>query len=266
MANQTQLNKNETRGLGKIIILHPPGTFALTPASRIAIQTIGEYQSLLVGNGIDWGSGTGCLAITAARIGTVNWIIGLEISPLNNEIAHQNAILNGVEDKTEFFLSDSYTPILGADQKRLEFYMGKMNFILANPPSSEGDDGFGYRRLVLKGAQQFLTIGGVIFLNISSQYSFRRVERLTQETQGISYGGMLTSSDRVPFDLKRPDLFHCLELYANEEERGGEKYVFINPDDPNDTLDARSTLENYRRNGTSPLTQWQTHLFKYVGN
>jgi hypothetical protein len=266
MANQTKLDKNETKGLGEINILHPPGSFAITPASRIAIHTIGEHQSLLVGNGIDWGSGTGCLAIAAARIGTVNWIIGLEISQLNNEIARENAILNRVEDKTEFFLSNSYMPILEADQKRLAIYMGKMNFILANPPSSEGDDGFGYRRLVLKGARRFLVFGGVIFLNISTQYSFRRVERLTQEVQGISYGGMLASSDRVPFDLNRPDLLHCLELYANEEKRGGEKYVFNTPDDPNDTLDARAALENYRKNGSSPLIKWQTHLFKYRGN
>jgi hypothetical protein len=266
MANQTQLDQNETGGLGEIIILHPPGTFAITPASRIAIHTIGNFQSLLAGNGIDWGSGTGCLAITAARISTVNWIIGLEISPLNNEIARRNAILNGVEEKTEFFLSDSYTPVRKADQERLELRMGKMNFILANPPSSEGDDGFGYRRSVLRGAQRFLGRGGVIFLNISSQYSLKRVERLTREIQGLSYGGMLDSSDRVPFDLQRPDLFHCLELYAMEEGRGGEKYVFINPDDPTETLDARSAVENFRRNGTSPLTQWQTHLFTFVGD
>jgi hypothetical protein len=265
MPNQTQLDQKETRGLGEIIILHPPGSFAITPASRIAIQTIGNHQSLLVGNGIDWGSGTGCLAIIAARISTVNWVIGLEISQLNNEIARQNAILNGVEEKTEFFLSDSYTPILKADQERFELCVGKMNFILANPPSSEGDDGFEFRRLVLRGAQRFLVKGGVIFLNISSQYSMKRVKCLTQEIQGISYGGMLESSDRVPFDLNRPDLLHCLEQYANEEERGGEKYVFIAPDDPNDTINARSALEIYRRNGTSPLTQWQTHLFKYKG-
>ncbi len=264
MSNQTKLDKNETRGLGEIIIHHPPGTFAITPASRIAIQTIGNYQSLLFGNGIDWGSGTGCLAITAARISTVNWIIGLEISQLNNEIARQNAILNGVEGKTEFFLSDSYMPFLKADQERLKLCMGNMNFILANPPSSEGDDGFGYRRLVLRGAQRFLVRSGVIFLNISSQYSMKRVERLTQEIQGISYGGMLASSDRVPFDLNRPDLLHCLELYANEEERGGEKYDFINPDDPNDMVNAQSALGNFRKNGTIPLTQWQTHLFKYL--
>src|SRR4030042_4166224 len=158
MSNQTKLDKKETRGLGEIIIHHPSGTFEITPASRVAIQSICEHQSLLIGNGIDWGSGTGCLAITSARISTVNYIFGLEISAFNNEIARRNAILNGVEKKTDFVLSDSYTPLLEADQTRLDNYIGKINFILANPPSSEGDDGFGYRRLVLKGALRFLGI------------------------------------------------------------------------------------------------------------
>jgi len=266
MMNQTRIDKKETGGLGEINILHPSGTFAITPASRIAIQSICEHQSLLIGNGIDWGSGTGCLAITAARINAVKYIFGLEISTLNNEIARQNAITNRVENKAEFLLSDSYTPILETDLNRLESYTGKMNFILANPPSSEGDDGFGYRRLVLKGATRFLVKGGVIFLNISSQYSFQRVERLIQELSGIDYEGLLSSSDRVPFDLQHPDLSHCLELYVNEEDRGGEKYVFVNPDDPNEIMNAKSALENYQRNGISPLTQWQTHLFRYVGN
>ncbi len=59
--SRTALNADATGGLGDIQILHPPHTFALTPASRIAIQAIGRYQHLIAGNGIDWGSGTGCL-------------------------------------------------------------------------------------------------------------------------------------------------------------------------------------------------------------
>jgi SAM-dependent methyltransferase len=263
--NRTAVNADATEGLGEIQILHPPGTFAVTPASRIAIQAIGKYQHLITGNGIDWGSGTGCLAITAARIDKVKRVIGLEISPLDVEVARQNAILNGVEDKAAFFLSDSFKPFAATGRKSLETLLGQTNFILANPPSSEGDDGFEYRQLVLNGARQYLVPGGVVFLSISYQYGQQRVERLSQQMPGFSYGGLLASTDWVSFDLQRPDLLHCLELYAEEERRGGLKYVFVNPEVPNVYLDAQAALAYFRRIGLSPLTKWQTHLFRYGG-
>src|SRR2546428_4309191 len=179
--NRTILNADATGGLGEIHIFHPPRTFALTPASRITIQAIGNCQHLLVGNGIDWGSGTGCLAITAAKIEKVKRVIGLEIAALNVEVARQNAILNGVEGKVKFFVSHSYMPLAEADRKSLETLVGQTNFVLANPPSSEGDDGFEYRRLVLWGARQYLATGGVVFLSISYQYGQQRVERLSNQ-------------------------------------------------------------------------------------
>jgi 16S rRNA G966 N2-methylase RsmD len=263
--NRTTLKTDAPGGLGEIRILHPPGTFALTPASCIATQAIRKYPHLIFRNGIDWGSGTGCLAITAAKIQKVKRVIGLEIATLNVEVARQNAILNGVEDKVEFFLSDSYTPVAEADRKRLEILWGQTNFILANPPSSEGDNGFEYRRLVIMGARQYLVTGGVVFLSISHQYGQQRVERLSQQIPGFSYGGVLASTDWVPFDLERPDLLHCLELYVEEERRGGLKYVFVNPEVPNVYMDAQAALAYFRRMGLSPLTKWQTHLFRYIG-
>jgi hypothetical protein len=263
--DRTALNADATGGLGEIHIFHPSRTFALTPASRIAIQAIGHCQHLLAGSGLDWGSGTGCLAITAAKIGKVRRVVGLEISALNVEMARQNAILNGVQDKVEFFVSDSYTPFAEGERKSLETLVGQTNFILANPPSSEGDDGFEYRRRVLTGARQYLGTGGVVFLSISYQYGRQRVEGLSQRIPWFSYGGVLASTDWVPFDLQRPDLLHCLELYAEEERRGGLHYVFLLPEIPDVYMDAQAALAYFRRIGLSPLTKWQTHLFRYVG-
>ncbi len=262
---QTILDAVATADIGEVHILHPPGTFALTPASLIAIQAVSRHQHLLTGNGIDWGSGTGCLAITAAKIEKVKRVVGLEISAPNVETARQNAILNGVEDKATFFLSDSYTPFAKADQKSVEALRDKINFILANPPSSEGDDGFAYRRLVLKGARPFLTAGGVVFLNISHQYGPQRVADLHQQIPGFSYGGVLAGTDWVPFDLQRPDLLHCLTLYAEEEQRGGLKYAFAHPEKPTVSMDAQTALAHFHRTQSSPLSKWQTHLFRYMG-
>ncbi len=263
--NETILPSEKTNGLGEIIIHHPEGTFALTPASNISIQAICMNQSLLLGNGIDWGCGTGCLAIVAAKIGKVNQVIGLDISEANIEAACQNAIINDVNEKVKFAKSDSFTPYLEMDRQYLASLKNRTTFILANPPSSEGDDGFEYRRMILRDARTYLIKGGVVFLSISSQYGPQRINQLAQQIDGFEYGGILSSTEWVPFDLRRTDLLHCLDVYVQEERRGGMKYSFQNPESLNREamIDAQTALEYFSQTGISPLSKWQTHLFRY---
>src|SRR5437660_11819394 len=109
-AAQTTLTEEMTGGLGELRIRHPAGTFALTPASRIALQAIGKHQGLLSGHGLDWGSGTGSLAIAAAKVPGVQKVVGLEIAEGNVAVARENAQDNGVAGKVTFVLSDSYSP------------------------------------------------------------------------------------------------------------------------------------------------------------
>lgn len=250
-------------GLGEIRLLQPPGTFALTPASLIALEAIGRHQPLLHGIGMDWGAGVGCLSIAAARIATVSRIYGLEISDCNVGVAAENARRNGVAEKVTFLQSDSYTPSSSADQVLLEGIKGRVHFLLANPPSSEGDDGFEYRRIVLRGASEYLARDAVVFLNISNQYGLPRIEGLATDAPGFHYGGVLASTEWVPFDLRRPDLLQCLELYAQEEARGGLEYTFANPLNSCEGLNARAALELYCQTARSPLSKWQVHLFRY---
>ena len=263
---QTILNNGATCGLGELRILHPPGTFAITPASRIAIQAIGTNRQLLSGTGIDWGSGTGCMAIAAAQLSSVERIIGLELSPAGVEIARCNAAQNGIADKLQFIQADSYTPFAAADRENLHSLKGKVGFVLANPPASDGDDGFGFRRAVLRGAGEYLLPDGRIFLNISYQYGEQRIRHLCRDAPGFSYSGPIASTDWVPFDLERPDLLDCLELYAREESRGGLPYAFAHPEDPDgDPMNAGAALQYFRQTGRSPLSKWQTLLFEWRG-
>ncbi len=271
IAPQTVLDCDRTGGLGEIAILHPPGTFALTPASLVSVLALGKNRQLLSGTGLDWGSGAGVLAIAAAKISAVRQVWGLEIVPANVEIARQNALLNGVGDKTGFFVSDSYAPAAESDRRRIEALRKGVDFILSNPPSSEGDDGFGYRRIVLRGAREFLRPGGLVFLSVSYQYGAARVDRLCDEVPGFQRTALLASTRWVPFDLTRPDLLHCLELYAQEELAGGLEYVFPRPGlrpEPGEEGDffvnAQAALAHFRESRESPLTKWQTHLFRYL--
>ncbi len=261
--HHTLLTDEATGGLGELAIHHPPGTFALTPASLIALQTVGRRQSLLHGVGVDWGSGTGVLAMAAARVTAVTHVVGLEISAANVTIARQNAYRNGVADKTRFFRSDAYTPYDEAERRDLAALAGHVNFILANPPASDGDDGFAFRRVVLRGARDFLAAGGVVFLSVSFQYGRERIRALCDQVPGFRYEGELHSSDWVPFDLARPDLRQCLRDYVAEENGGGLPYAF-HAADGSGVQSAQSALAHFETTGQSPLTRWQTHLFRHL--
>lgn len=248
--------------LAPVEILHPPGTFALTPASRIGLGAIARNAHLLSGTGLDWGSGTGCLAIVAAKLPAVTRVVGLEIEPANVAMARENARHNAVHHKTLFLHADSYRPFSPGDAGELDTLRGAVDFILANPPSSEGDDGFEFRRIVMRGAGEFLKPGGVTFLNLSFQYGAARVEQIARECPEFHCEGVLASTGWVPFDLARPDLLDCLELYARCERAGGPEYSFPSGDSPGKWMNAQVALERFRVNGESPLTKWQTLLFR----
>ncbi|HUN24433.1 MAG TPA: methyltransferase [Anaerolineales bacterium] len=259
---------NETHGLGEFTFAHPPRTFALTPASRILIRAICENQSRLHGIGLDWGCGVGCLAIVAARIQAVETVIGLDIAEQNIASAQKNARQNAVASKVQFILADSFQAVQATDQEILQSWHGKANFLLTNPPASDGDDGFGFRRKVLREAVPFLKAGGQVWLNVSAQYGVERITRLTTEVTGYRYAGMLCSSNWQAFDLHRPDLLACLQTYVAEELRGGMPYQFQpgGSQRPQLPINAQTAYAEYLQSGISPLSQWQTHLFEFVGS
>jgi len=264
-AEETAVTAEMTFGLGELTIRHPAGTFALTPASLISLQAIGKHRNLLAGVGLDWGSGTGCLAIATAKIPGVRSVVGLELSEANVAVARENAAANGVADKVAFFWSNSFSPHHPSDRASLVDLEGKVNFIVSNPPASEEGDGFEWRRVILRGARQYLVPGGVVFLSFAGTYGQARVERLWQDALGFEYGGLLASTDWVCFDLNRPDLLHFLRNYVEEERRGGLKYVFRHPQATGEAgLDARAALACYEQTGKSPLAKWQTHLFVFA--
>lgn len=263
--HQSVLELAVGEGEQRFLFHHPPGTFALTPASKTLIHTITQNQELLHGVGIDWGCGIGCLAIVAAKIAKVEKVVGLEISQRDIEVSFENAKANKVLAKVDFFHSDSYNPYLDKDKIVLSNLNNQVDFILANPPSSDGDDGFGFRREVLKGGKTYLKKGGKIFLNISFQYSPLRVENLVKEIEGYRNLGVLYSTDWVPFDLKRSDLLQCLKTYKAEEEKGGFDYTFKSADPTcSGNINARTAYQAYETTGEFPLTKWQTHLFERI--
>ncbi|HSR41856.1 MAG TPA: methyltransferase [Longimicrobiales bacterium] len=260
--HETVLSGPELGGLGPLVLEHPPGTFHLTPASRITLEGVARRRDALAGTGLDWGSGVGGLAILAARIPGVARVVGLDLCPGNVETARLNAARNGVEEKVRFVAADSFRPLDPGDAPLLNGLRGRVDFLLANPPAAETGDGFAFRRRILTGARAFLRPDAIALLQISAQYGGDRIRSLETDVPGFRWDGPVASTEPVPFDLDRPDLRDCLELYARTEEAGGREYAFEAPEGDG-TMTASEALDRFRREGEHPLARWQVHEFRW---
>ena len=74
---------------------------------------------------LDFGTGTGCIAIALAANSANAKITALDISPDALALARQNATLNKVAERMEFLLSDGYTALSEGNQ---------FDLIISNPP------------------------------------------------------------------------------------------------------------------------------------
>ena len=248
---------SDTGGLGpvELTVIESGGT--ITPASRLVARALGTHRELLSGTGIDWGAGTGLLAILLSRIDRVDRVVALEKDPKAAANAIRNVEHAGASRTIDVYEADSFAAVTDQGRQALEERRGTFDFLVANPPASDGDDGLGWRRSVLRGAAEHLRPGAPILLQVSAQYSRERIEHLAAEA-GHTYVGLLESSDWSPFELDRDDLWRCLTDYVAEEQRGGLRYAF-GKDGRQSAVEA---LHQYRRTGEFPLTQWQVHHFE----
>ena len=248
-------------GPDPIRIHHPEGAFVPTPASRIALEAIAAHAGRFRGRGLDWGSGSGLLAIAAARLTGVEEVLGLELDPRGVAAARDNARGNGVAQKVRFVEADSYHPVSEEGRHALAGFQGSTDFMIANPPSSSPvGDGFGMRRVVVRGAVRYLRPGGLLLLSVSAQYGEERVAGLLRETPGFRHDGIAATTGLVPFDMVRADLRRDVETYAREEERGGFTYAFRNPRNPERRMTAVEAWNHFHATGESPLSRWQSQL------
>ena len=89
--NLTEIPVPPALGPDAIRIHHPEGAFVPTPASRIAVEAIAAHAARFRGRGLDWGSGSGLLAIAAVRLAGVEEVLGLELDPRGVAAARENA-------------------------------------------------------------------------------------------------------------------------------------------------------------------------------
>lgn len=254
----------ERTGLAPLRIASAHGGTSITAASRLCLSTIDRHPDLIQGRGIEWGSGTGILTVAAATHTGVDFVLGLELDAAEVAVARTNAELNGVADRTGFLISDSYDPLPGQDLATLDALRGSSTFLIANPPTSAGDDGLGWRRRVLRGALAYLVLGAEVLLQVSRQYGTSRTERLAADVGGYAYKGALETTDWVRFDQSRYDLREALDWYAAEELRSGEPYTFLHPDEDRE-VNATEARRLREATDASPRTQWRMHRLTRLG-
>ncbi len=228
----------------------------VTAASRLMLEGLGANRELLRGHGLDWGSGSGCLAILATRIPAVESVVGLELDALSVRVARENALLNEVRDRVTFLRADLFEPFPGEARAALDALRGGAEFLVTNPPASAGGDGLDLRRRMLAGALDYLVPGAPVLVQISYQYGLHRIEGLARDVPGYVYEGVAAETGWVPFDQERADLARQLEDYAAEELRGGPAFTF------EDSLTAVEALSHRRQSGASPRSKWQLHLYR----
>lgn len=260
MAATQQPMKIEREERAPLRIIAGPARSSITPASRLALVAIDRHPDLLRGRGIDWGSGTGVLAIAAATYPAVDLVLGLEIDRDEIARARANAEINGVADKVRFVRADAFEPLDHDDM--LEELLGATRFVIANPPFRPEGDGLGWRREVLRGARPFLAPGADVLLQVSRQYG-ARIQRLAADAGDYEYEGLLESSAWVTFDQDRADLRAALDLFAIEEARSGEPFPFLHPFEEREigAIEARRLRDE---TGASPRSQWQMHRFAHT--
>ena len=241
------------------------GAYPLTPASHVALTAIRTVASDLRGVGVDWGCGTGCLALAAAAVPTVDRVWAFDVDPANVALAKENVGVNGRGDRVMVCRADSYTPTDPEDRMRVRALRGAVDFILANPPASRDGDGFAFRRRVVREAAPLVRPGTRFLIQISLQYGDARIRGLVDELPGLRYDGCVASSPWLPFDQSRSDLRGQLEAYARAEIEGGTPYTFGDPTAPDDGwIDAQTALAQYRETGASPLSRWQVHDYRWM--
>lgn len=259
--SRTVFSDEESGGLGALEFQHPPGTFSPSPATRVTLRALARQESELAGTGLDWGCGVGVLAIGAARLESVDAVVGLDLSESNVQAARHNAELNGVADCTDFLVADSYRPVRPRGRAALEVLQGSTDFLVANPPASATNDGFDFRRRVMREGVALLRPGAVVLVQALSVYGAERVENLQGEE--YVYEGLALRTKLVPLDFGRESTRRQMATYVRAEREGAAPYEFFvggTVRGPVSALEAQAAREA----GEPLFGRWQVHRFRRV--
>lgn len=171
----------------------------------------------------------------------------------------------------------------------MDILQNKVDFVIGNPPASNKDDGFSFRRRILKEATLYLKPRGEVILQALSYYGSTRFQLAAEQATGwynqqqeqkgdsltmrYQYQGVIKASPWLVlgsgpggYDFKPQ-----LEQYCREEARGGMRYYCgpakttrdlidattpVKEDQQQTAIEALAVWEGQQR---APLCQWHMH-------
>lgn len=107
------------------LIPRPETELLLEHASRWLERQLGGPEEPFRPALLDWGTGSGCLAIGLARQFPPARVTALDVSAEALELARHNAVLNGVAGQITFLLSESFAAVPAGQ---------RFDLMVANPP------------------------------------------------------------------------------------------------------------------------------------
>ena len=114
-----------------------PGVLIPRPETEVLVETVlkvvtGHRSQVIPLNLLELGTGSGCIAVSLAKLLPGIKISAIEISETALEVAKENAVMNQVSERIKFYKSDlfsSYT-VRGT----------RYDFIISNPPYIASED------------------------------------------------------------------------------------------------------------------------------
>ena len=135
---------------------------------------------------LDIGSGSGCIAVSLAKMVERASVVAVDISPEAIEVAQVNAVHNGVEKKMSFALKDIFKTTARDFSEPFEMvvsnppYISKLNYAELQPEirefepvsaTTDSADGLSFFRRIADLASSFLVPGGGIFVEYAYDQS-----------------------------------------------------------------------------------------------
>ena len=216
------LGKTEFMGLEFKVT---PDVFIPRPETEILVETVIKQSSIIhhpssVPNILDIGTGSGCIAISLAKLLSNVKIIATDISSSALKIAQRNALLNNLDDKIKFINSDLFTSY--------ELRFTNYDIIVSNPPyipASEievlqaeikyeprialdgGKNGLDFYRRIIKETPSYLKKGGFLIMEMgfNQREAIKNIFQKSRVFQIIEFVKDYNNIDRVVVAQKKKD-------------------------------------------------------------
>jgi release factor glutamine methyltransferase len=173
-----------------------PAVLIPRPETELLVEKVAELaQTFDSPRMIDLGTGSGCIAVSLAKLIVNARLVATDISDAALKIAQKNAQRHGVIERIDFRLADMTQPGAFSSSEQFDIVVSNPPYVLKEECKSlqaeirdwepaqalyVGEDGLKFYRCIIALCQQHLLAGGWVACEMASQRS-TAIERLFRE-------------------------------------------------------------------------------------